>query len=151
VPCCPTVGWATVGLVEFRRTFAGIKSRTWYFDTGSQVRADTARANSTAGEFMHPGCGIRKRRRSGSIINAIDQVIEQLEPRRLLTVAQDPSGWTVVTRTSGNTIYVDNGSDGGVARGSDSYDGTSPTFIGNGHGPVKTLSKARTLISDGHD
>jgi hypothetical protein len=73
---------------------------------------------------------------------ALRHAIEELEPRQLLSVAQNPiSGWTIVKRdngVAGRNIYVDN-----TALGSDSNSGLDAQH------PVKTISHAESMITGG--
>jgi len=81
----------------------------------------------------------KRRSRSGW---KLATAIEQLEPREFLTVAQNDSGWTVLTPPSnpsnGRKIYVSKD-----ASASDSNTGLSPNQA------VRSLTKAKSLMRDG--
>ena len=89
---------------------------------------------------MHLGSNTNEKRRSRSVRSAVAQAIEHLEARQLLTVAQDDSGYSVITQSSGGTIYYVSSSSG-----NDSNAGTDFNH------PFRTIAHARTKVGDGKD
>src|SRR3954451_19735657 len=78
-----------------------------------------------------------KRRIPGPVVS-LHSTFEGLEQRSMMSVSHDAAGWTVVTPASDTrTIYVSS------SQGNDANTGTASTA------PVKTLSKAQSLVRDG--
>src|SRR3954470_4000106 len=82
--------------------------------------------------------GYKKNRIGHGLCTSNPQSFESLERRSMLSVSLDSAGWTVVTPASDTrVIYVSN------SQGTDSNTGFPIDK------PIKSLSKAQSLVKDG--